>query len=388
MGTAFVQTNCAHGCIKILALTLECCQDVASRVDNLWGRLRVLRAACYAKDMDHPTRRARATILTLSRSAGVSPSTVSRALKGDPRISKSMRARIAELASDAGYMPNALARTLSSGRSGLLGLVLGPRSNPFYAMLLEEVVAQSAERGLRFLILHAGPGPIEDRTTEALLQYQMDGCLITSADMSSRAAEICAANGVPVVMINRVPRLHASAVSCDNAEGGARMAEHLLQGGHRRAAIIHTGGASSNGIDRERGFSEVFQAGGGAITSRFDGRSVYEGGHAAGRDIAAMAPEMRPDCVFAVSDIIAMGTMDALREAGLAVPRDISVSGFDSIPEAARAAYDITSFEQPLVAMVRRGLDLLAARILEPGLPDEAVTLRGHLIVRGSTRRG
>ncbi len=83
-----------------------------------------------------------------------------------------------------------------------------------------------------------------------------------------------------------------------------------------------------------------------------------------------------------------MGTMDALREAGLAVPRDISVSGFDSIPEAARAAYDITSFEQPLVAMVRRGLDLLAARILEPGLPDEAVSLRGHLIVRGSTRRG
>lgn len=335
--------------------------------------------------MELPPRRPRATILTLSRSAGVSASTVSRALKGDPRISKSMRSRIAELARDAGYMPNALARTLSSGRSGLLGLVLGPRSNPFYATLLEEVVAQSAERSLRFLILHAGPGPIEDRTTEALLQYQMDGCLITSADMSSRAAEICAANGVPVVMINRVPRLHASAVSCDNAEGGARMAEHLLAGGHRRAAIIHTGGASSNGIDRERGFTEAFLAGGGSIVARFDGRSIYEGGHAAGRQIAAM--EARPDCVFAVSDIIAMGAMDALREAGLAIPRDISVSGFDSIPEAARAAYDITSFEQPLTTMVRRGLDLLTARIADASLPDEAITLRGTLIARGSTRR-
>lgn len=101
-------------------------------------------------------------------------------------------------------MPNALARTLSSGRSGLLGLVLGARSNPFYAMLLEEVVAQSAERGLRFPHPARRPvGPIEDRTTEALLQYQLDGCLITSADMSSRAADICAANAVPVVMINR-----------------------------------------------------------------------------------------------------------------------------------------------------------------------------------------
>jgi LacI family transcriptional regulator len=335
--------------------------------------------------MELPPRRPRATILTLSRSAGVSASTVSRALKGDPRISKSMRSRIAELARDAGYMPNALARTLSSGRSGLLGLVLGPRSNPFYATLLEEVVAQSAERGLRFLILHAGPGPIEDRTTEALLQYQMDGCLITSADMSSRAAEICAANAVPVVMINRVPRVHASAVSCDNAEGGARMAEHLLSSGHRRAAVIHTGGASSNGIDRERGFTEAFLAGGGGIVARFDGRSVYEGGHDAGRQIAAMAE--RPDCVFAVSDIIAMGAMDALRAAGLVIPRDISVSGFDSIPEAARAAYDITSFEQPLNVMVRRGLDLLTARIADPSLPDEAITLRGTLIARGSTRR-
>ncbi|MBS7789440.1 LacI family DNA-binding transcriptional regulator [Roseococcus sp. SDR] len=338
--------------------------------------------------MELRSSRPRTTIVTLSQQAGVSASTVSRALKGDPRISLSVRERIARLAVDAGYMPNALARTLSSGRSGLLGLVLGPSSNPFYAMLLEEVVAQSAERGLRFLILHAGSGPIEDRTTEALLQYQMDGCLITSADMSSRAAEICAANGVPVVMINRVPRLHASSVSCDNAEGGASIAQHLLESGHRRAAVIHTGGASSNGIDRERGFIERFVTAGGCITSTFDGRSVYEGGHAAGYEIAAMAPERRPDCVFAVSDVIAMGVVDALRKAGLTVPTDISVAGFDSIPEAARAAYDITSFEQPIVAMVRRGLDLLVDRIAEPALPDEAIILRGRLIPRGSTRRG
>lgn len=336
--------------------------------------------------MELPARPARATIITLSRAAGVSASTVSRALKGDTRISKAMRARIAGLAREAGYTPNALARTLSSGRSGLLGLVLGPRSNPFYAMLLEEVVAQSAERGLRFLILHAGPGPIESRTAEALLQYQLDGCLITSAGVTSAVADICAANAVPVVMINRVPRHHASAVSCDNAEGGARMAGHLLAGGRARAAVIHTGGASSNGIDRERGFAEAFEAGGGRVVARLDGRSVYEGGHAAGVSIAAMA--QRPDCVFAVSDIIAMGAMDALVQAGVAVPGEMAVAGFDNIAEAARPGYDITSFEQPLAAMVGRGLDLLTARIADPRLPDEAVMLRGELVVRGSTRRG
>jgi DNA-binding LacI/PurR family transcriptional regulator len=83
-----------------------------------------------------------------------------------------------------------------------------------------------------------------------------------------------------------------------------------------------------------------------------------------------------------------MGAMDALRAAGLRIPQDISVTGFDNIAEAARAAYDITSFEQPLAAMVRRGLDLLTARIADPSTPDEAITLRGTLIGRGSTRHG
>jgi DNA-binding LacI/PurR family transcriptional regulator len=351
------------------------------------GSLRLNFGVWYWRTMDPSPRRSRATILTLSQSAGVSASTVSRALKGDPRISKLMRSRIAELAQAAGYTPNALARTLSSGRSGLIGLVLGPRSNPFYAMLLEELVARAAARDLRFLILHAGSSPIEDRTAKALLQYQMDGCLITSADMSSRAAEICAANAVPVVMINRVPRLHASVVACDNDDGGARMAEHLLQGGHRSAAVIHTGGASSNGIERERGFSRAFLSGGGVITARFDGRSIYEGGYAAGQQIAAIPPGRRPDCVFAVSDILAIGVVDALREAGVFVPRDISVSGFDSVPEAARPAYDITSFQQPLGAMVEHALDLVMARIDDPAMPDEKIVLKGVLMQRSSTRR-
>lgn len=336
--------------------------------------------------MDDAPPRPRPTLASLSAAAGVSASTVSRALKGDARISPRLRARIAELAQEAGYQPDILARAMSSGRTGLIGLVLGPATNPFYATLLEETVRQAAERALRLLILHAGPGPIEDRTAEALLQYRVDGCLVTSADMSSRAADVCARNGVPVVMINRVPRLHASAASCDNAEGGREMARFLRAGGHRRAAIIHTGGASSNGIDRERGFTEGFATGKAAVVARFDGRSTYEGGWAAGEAIAAMGEKRRPDCVFAVSDIIAMGAMDALRQAGLRVPKDISVTGFDSIPDGARPPYAITSFEQPVAAMVARGLDLLAARIARPQAPDEAVLLRGRLVIRRSAR--
>jgi len=328
----------------------------------------------------------RPTILTLSRAAGVSASTVSRALKNDPRISAATRRRIALLAAEAGYTPDAVARTLSGGRSGLIGLVLGDVHNPFYPELLQEAVAQAAERGLRLLLLHVGAGPIEDRTAEALLQYRVEGALITSAELSSRAAEVCAANGVPVVMVNRVPRLHASAVSCDNAEGGRQLAEFLLRAGHRRFAVVRGMPGTSTSSERERGFLEVLTREGMDVVARFEGGSTYEGGFAAGECLAALQARDRPDAVFAVNDIMAMGASDALRLAGLRVPEDISIVGFDNIAAAARPPYRLTTVEQPVSAMVRRGLDLLTARMADPSLGDESILLRGRLVVRASAR--
>ena len=330
--------------------------------------------------------RERVTVITLARRAGVSPSTVSRALKRDPRISAETRQRIEALAMEAGYMPSAMARTLSGGRSGLVGLVLGPNSNPFYAELLQEAVTQAAERGVRLLLLHAGAGALEDRTAEALLHYQVDGCLITSAELSSRAAVICADHKVPVVMVNRVPELHASAVTCDNYGGGQALATLLLDAGHTRCAIVRGTMTASTSHERERGFAGRLAERGGEAGLRMDGHSTYEGGFAAGRVIAEMPAARRPHAVFAVADIMAMGVMDAFRIAGIRVPDDISVVGFDGIAAGAWPAYGLTTVRQPIVAMVRRGLDLLAARLGGGNVPDEAVSLRGEMVVRRSAR--
>jgi DNA-binding LacI/PurR family transcriptional regulator len=336
--------------------------------------------------MDDQPSPERATVVTLARLAGVAASTVSRALKGDVRISPETRRRIVALASAHGYQPNVLARTLSSGRSGLVGLVLGPVENPFYADLMEEAVAQSALRGLRLMLLHAGGGPIEDRTTEALLQYKVDGCLISSAELSSRAAQICAAHDVPVVMVNRVPRLHASAVACDNRQGAEVLADLLLAAGHATFAIIKGNADTSTSIERERGFAERVSERGGEVLLRVNGGSTYDGGFSAGRMFAEMPAAKRPHAIFSVADIMAMGVMDALRIAGVATPGDISVVGFDGIAAAARPIYSITTVAQPLRAMIGRGLDMLTARIGAAGLPDEVVTLRGELVVRRSAR--
>lgn len=331
-------------------------------------------------------QRPRATIVTLSRMIGVAPSTISRALKGDTRISAETRERIGALALELGYTPNALARTLSSGRSGLIGLVLGPSTHPIYTEFLHEAVAQANERGMRLLMIHAGQGPIEDKTAEALLQYKVDGCLITSAELSSRAAAVCARNGVPVVMVNRVAREHASAVACDSLAGSAELAALLITRGHKRIALVNTSNRTSTAMEREQGFLKALDQAGQKLAFRLDGQSTYDGGFEAGRHIVGMAPSRRPDAIFAVSDIIAMGVLDALRLGGVKVPNDISVVGFDDIPAASRAIYDLTTIAQPLPAMVRRGLDLLAARMVKHDLPDESVTLRGKLIIRGSVR--
>ena len=332
------------------------------------------------------TARERVTVVTLARLAGVAVSTVSRALKNDPRISVETRRRITELAAQAGYMPSAMARTLSGGRSGLVGLVLGSNDNPFYSELMHEAVAQAAERGLRLLLLHAGGGPVEDRTAEALMHYQVDGCLITSAELSSRAAEICRDHKVPVIMVNRVPRLHSSAVACDNFGGGQAMAELLLAAGHRRFAVVRGNATTSTSIERERGFSDAVKAAGSEVVLRVNGLSSYSGGYAAGQRVAALKGKQRPDAVFAVADIMAIGVVDGLRSAKVSVPDDVSVTGFDGIAAGGWPPYALTTIKQPIAAMVGRGLDLLVARLGDDTVPDEVVSLRGELIVRQSAR--
>ncbi|HWX49287.1 MAG TPA: LacI family DNA-binding transcriptional regulator [Roseomonas sp.] len=331
--------------------------------------------------------RDRVTVVTIARQAGVASSTVSRALNGDPRISAATRARIAAIAVELGYMPDALARTLSGGRSGLIGLVLGPVENPFYVALLQEVVAQAAARGLRLLILHLGAGAAEEETMRALRQYRVDGCLVTSAQLSSDIADLCGQRGVPVVMLNRVTRLRASSVSCDNLEGAAEMARFLMDEGHRRFVLVGTDTISSTALEREQGFIQTLTAAGLQPVRLSGGTSSWAGGFAAGERIAALPSDELPEAVFAVSDIMALGVIDGLRRHGLRVPEDISVAGFDDIAESARPTYALTTISQPLVPMVQRGLDLLLARMQDPALPDEVTLLRGTLTLRASTRK-
>jgi len=326
--------------------------------------------------------RGRATLETISREAGVSQSTVSRALRGDVRISAAKRLEIAAIAELQGYAPNAAARALATRRSGVIGLVLGDLHNPFYPELLEVLALNLARRGLRLMLVHVGAGALRDADMEAALQYQIDGCIISSAQLASMAAETCARRGIPMVMVNRIARVHGNGVSCNNEEGGRILGELVAAAGYRRVAMITGNPGTSTSEDRRRGFEAALRAAGLNLHGVLSGQSTYGGGHAATKELLKAGE--KPDAIFAINDIMAMGAIDALREQGLRVPEDIGVLGFDDIRVASLPPYELTTFAQPLAQMVERALDILIARIEDPRLARERVLIEGELRLRKS----
>ena len=320
---------------------------------------------------------------TISDEAGVSASTVSRALNDDPRISAGRRAAIAAIAERVGYTPHANARSMVIRRTGLIGFVTGSAANPFYPELFEKLVDVAARRDLRVMPLHMSHEPLSEAALRPLLQYQMDACIMTSIELSSRAADICDRHGLPVVMVNRVPRLHGCAVSCNNAGAGEVLAELLLRNGHRRIALVAGTPTASTSRDRELGVRRTLSGAGLELQARCEGGSTYVGGYAAG--LALWAAE-RPDAVVCVNDVMAFGLMDALRRQGASIPGDVSVVGIDDVMAASWTSYDLTTVAQPLETMADRALDMLVRRIERPDLPPEVAYVDGQLRLRGSVR--
>jgi DNA-binding LacI/PurR family transcriptional regulator len=326
----------------------------------------------------------RSTVRTISDRAGVSTSTVSRALKGDSRISAKTRDSILAIAREEGYTPNAMARSLVTRRSGVVGLVIGEIGNPFYPELLERLHLRLAARSLRPMLLHIGTGPLDEGTVQTLLQYQMDGCLIASATLSSRIEDICLQYRVPMVMINRVARVHSCAVSCNNFAGARLLGGLLIEAGHKRVALVTGQSNTSISEDRAEGLQAALSDHGLSLITSCEGHSTYAGGFAAAQQIAGRG--LRPDAIFAVNDIMAMGVIDALRRTGLRVPEDVSVTGFDDIHAASWPNYDLTTVAQPVDAMIERALDLLLARIEDSSRPGEDISIHGELRRRASAR--
>ncbi len=335
-------------------------------------------------------KKASVTSIDVAKRAGVSQSAVSRAFSKGParaRVSDQARKKILQAADELGYRPNALARSLITQRSRIVGVLFSYLDNPFYANALELICHGLQARGYHALVFMM-PDTLHDveATLSDILQYQVDGFITASVELSSKICDDCREQGVPVVMLNRIqddPRL--SSVTTDNVGGGRLAARALLAAGCRRIALMAGWEGASTSRDREFGFMAELSAEGIPLFGRAVGHFDLARTAEAARDLFDRNAEERPDGVFVVNDYMAVRLMDVIRfELGLTIPGDVSVIGFDDTAMAALPSYALTTVRQPVKRMVDTALGLLFDRIDNPETEPSHMILAAQLVTRGS----
>ncbi|SDE00174.1 DNA-binding transcriptional regulator, LacI/PurR family [Paracoccus isoporae] len=323
----------------------------------------------------------------VARLAGVSQSAVSRVFTPGASVSAAMSRKVRDAAETLGYRPNVLARSLITGRSRIIGLVVAYLENQFYPVAIEHLSRALQAEGYHILIFMAGNSDAQiEEVMQELIDYQVDGIITASVGMTNNLTERCEAAGIPVVLFNRAQDGTAhSAVTSANRAGGAKVAEFLIAAGHRRIAHISGWLGSSTGRDRHDGFLDALKAAGHAPAAVLEGMYTREDAADAARQMMAM--DDPPDAIFVGNDHMAFAVMDVLRiELGLRIPDDVAVVGYDDVPLAAWPAFDLTTVRQPVNRMVSATVDTMLAKIGDRARPAARIEIDGPLILRGSTR--
>ena len=327
------------------------------------------------------------TSAEVARLAGVSQSAVSRVFTPGASVSAKTMEKVRAAAEELGYRPNVLARSLITGRTRIIGLVVAYLENQFYPMALELLSRALQVRGYHILVFMAENST--ERVAQVmseLLDYQVDGIITASVAMSNDLTTRCDGAGIPVVMFNRgQDDARLSEVTSDNVNGARRAAEFLIKGGHKRIAHVMGWQGSSTGRDRAEGFKQAMQAAGLQPFAMVDGTYSREKAAAVTRELC-QGPE-RPDAIFVGNDHMAFAVMDTLRhELGLRVPQDVSVVGYDDVPMAAWPAYGLTTIRQPVNRMVEATVAALLNQIEGGSSAPTKVKINGPLMVRTSAR--
>ena len=322
----------------------------------------------------------------VARLAGVSQSAVSRAYTPGASVAPKTREKVLAAARELGYRPNAMARTLITDRSRIIGVVMAYLDNMLYPDALEKLAAGLRRRGYQMLLFTGFRDRHSDPVLEQIMQYRVDGLLLASTTLSSDLSDECAAAGVPVVMFNRTTgHPLCSSVTSDNRDGGRQIAEFLVAGGHRRFAYVAGAALSSTNRDREAGFREGLARHGIADIAHERGNLNIEDARAAARRL--FAADDPPDAVFVGSDHMALAVMETARhEFGLGVPGDVSIVGYDDVGAASWPSFSLTSFTLPLAPMVDAAVALMMEQIESSAILSHQLVVPGRLAVRGSAR--
>ena len=310
--------------------------------------------------------------------AGVSQATVARVFSAPEKVAEATRTKVLAAAERLGYVPNAIARSLKAQRTDIVGAVV-PATGEYWQHVLTTFSRSLNERRKQLLLFSFDTPSQLESLLQTVAQYRVDGLILASANISPAQLSTMAHNNLPVVAFNQPAALDlVPSVTVDNELGMRQLAEHLV-GKHVQRAVF-VGGVASTSTDQTRYRGAVAAFGDHDIPCPYveAGAFSYDAGYKVARSLAEAG---LPDAVMVASDEVAFGLIDGLRELSIEAPRDVLITGFDGLPQAAWAGYDLTTLEQPTELLVEHAI----ASVIDPATDDGAAA---SVIVPGTIRQG
>ena len=328
----------------------------------------------------------------MAAAAGVHPGTASRALNEETRarVNEETARRVLDAAARLGYRPNSIARGLKTSRSYTIGVVVPDLRNPLFPPIARGIEEGLEPAGYTSLLANTDNDPERERLSfDALRARQVDGYITASARREHPLLLELAANGRPLVLVNRATDDDAlPSVVPDDRDGMRQAVEHLVSLGHGRIAHLAGPFTLSTGVHRYEGFVEAMAAHGLAVDPDLVVSGTgYTEDEGARLSRALLEAGRRFTAVLAGNDLMAVGCLDALREAGLQCPRDVSVVGFNDMTWSARLSPPLTTVRVPHQLLGLEAATLLLERLADPGTPPRHVVLPVELVVRESTAK-
>lgn len=327
-----------------------------------------------------------ATSEDVAQLAGVSQATVSRVFAGGANVSEKKRKKILDAAAQLEYKPNAQARSLITRKTMMVGIIMRNIRDPFYSAVLEIFHTRLSPLGYQLIFNNSENEIIEEWEIAKLLEYNVEGIIVTDALLSEGATRKLKRSGIVSILFNRYAEgLNSSAVYCDNYLAAQQIATYLVEMGHRTFAFISGPRNTSTTVDRLKGFREVLLERKIKDLTIIPGTYTYESGFQSAQEL--LTRNKKIDCIFCGSDIIALGVMDAARLVGFRIPEDLSVVGFDNIRMLGWTPYPLTTWEQPLEDMVTSTVELLLKEINDKNAVPRIIAMKGHLVIRNTVRK-
>lgn len=326
------------------------------------------------------------TLKDVAERAGVSRSAVSRAFTEGASVSAKTRAKVLKAAQALGYSPNALASSLTTGRTKLIGLVADNFHNPLFLEIFDRFTRGLQDRGLRPLLVNLSDETDPANSVRMLRQYSVDGVIVASSTLPPSFAEAFRIAGMPVVhSFGRhaaSPQVHV--VGIDNVACGRMAAEALIRRGHRRVAFLGGPEHATSTQDRAHGFFDALRAHPGVAVSRsYAAAYSFDAGHAEMTRLLGQGPA---EAYFCGDDVLTIGALAAIRQAGLSVPGDIGLIGLNDMEMAGWQTLDLTTIRQPVAEIIDASIELVIATIDRPDRHPEARLFPCRLVDRATLR--